>query len=609
MSVICLQVGQCGNQLGQQLLNTLLQEASSGSTSTQRAVAETFFREPRGPRRGGRGSSSSAAAAGGSGDASPGASLPQARAVLVDTEAKVVSKCLESARRTGRWAYDPGRTTTRQSGAANNWANGYMRQGPQLGSEVANAVRLEAEACDRLQGVLVLQSAGGGTGSGLGSFLTEELRDSASLGGAKSLVSNVVVCPFRTGEVTVQYYNSLLTLAHLAESSDAAFLFQNDHMARICSERLGAARVGLPQINAVLARHLASVLLPVAASSPSSSLSGGPQKQGRDAAVEEYGGGSDDDHATSRRREEEKEGKFRAGRRRGGAGGACGAGIAGGAGGGSDGGSGGRRWHCLRNPVEELSRPGLRFLDVKMTPHLKPEVRAFSQHTWPGLLKRLLEMQVAGSYVDEGFYAPRRHAAGGGVLGQSTAGPEDVTVDHEAAVVGNVVGRSARERAAAASSLPASAAPRPLRSAGNIVYLRGSDIPDHLKHGAGVVAFGGDGGRGNSREHVVAEFQDPRLRSTVAARSTLTAESAVAAFSPQAVLTSSDRFSSYTSTASLLANSQATVPVLERVVDRAADLLEARAYVHQYERLGVGRDHLEEALESARQVLTNYRGI
>eukprot|EP00947_MAST-08B_sp_MAST-8B-sp1_P001055 g1055.t1 len=465
-----------------------------------------------------------------------------------------------------------------------------MRQGPQLGSEVANAVRLEAEACDRLQGVLVLQSAGGGTGSGLGSFLTEELRDSASLGGAKSLVSNVVVCPFRTGEVTVQYYNSLLTLAHLAESSDAAFLFQNDHMARICSERLGAARVGLPQINAVLARHLASVLLPVAASSPSSSLSGGPQKQGRDAAVEEYGGGSDD---------EEKEGKFRAGRRRGGAGGA---------GGGSGGGSGGRRWHCLRNPVEELSRPGLRFLDVKMTPHLKPEVRAFSQHTWPGLLKRLLEMQVAGSYVDEGFYAPR-HAAGGGVLGQSAAGPEDVTVDHEAALGDNVVGRSARERAAAASSLPASAAPRPLRSAGNIVYLRGSDIPDNLKHGAGAAAFGGDGGRGNSREHVVTEFQDQRLRSTVAARSTLTAESAVAAFSPQAVLTSSDRFSSYTSTASLLANSQATVPVLERVVDRAADLLEARAYVHQYERLGVGRDHLEEALESARQVLTNYRGI
>ena len=142
MSVVTVQVGQCGNQLGHQLFSTILQEAQHGAEDTQEAIAETFFREPSGRGRG-RG-------------------LPVARAVLVDTEDKVVSQVLRSAENTGRWSYDAARCTSRQSGAANNWANGYMNQGPVVQDAVVDGLRREAEACDSMQ--VCCTGAGGGDG-------------------------------------------------------------------------------------------------------------------------------------------------------------------------------------------------------------------------------------------------------------------------------------------------------------------------------------------------------------------------------------------------------------------------------------------------------------
>lgn len=54
-------------------------------------------------------------------------------------------------------------------------------------------------------------SLAGGTGSGLGTYVTEMLRDLFP----KSFIVNEVVAPYQSGEVILQSYNSLLTLAHL----------------------------------------------------------------------------------------------------------------------------------------------------------------------------------------------------------------------------------------------------------------------------------------------------------------------------------------------------------------------------------------------------------
>ena len=66
------------------------------------------------------------------------------------------------------------------SGAGNNWAHGHHGYGPHYRQQLAGALRHAAEASDSLQGFLLLHSLGGGTGSGLGTYLLEMMQVSQS---------------------------------------------------------------------------------------------------------------------------------------------------------------------------------------------------------------------------------------------------------------------------------------------------------------------------------------------------------------------------------------------------------------------------------------------
>lgn len=71
--------------------------------------------------------------------------------------------------------FDARSLLTDVSGAGNNWAHGHHHYGPQYGDSIMDLFRMEAEQCDSLQGALLLHSLGGGTGSGLGSYLLGKL--------------------------------------------------------------------------------------------------------------------------------------------------------------------------------------------------------------------------------------------------------------------------------------------------------------------------------------------------------------------------------------------------------------------------------------------------
>jgi tubulin delta len=187
--IVTLQLGQCGNQLGHELFATLAREISTagvgagdlggsmagGAAAPAAAVDELlpqFFR---------RGTMSEGATAGGGGSTDDGAAAaPVARSVLVDMEPKVIWQVVEKAtasRGPGRWRYQPGGSYAQAGGAGNNWAYGFTVHGPAASETVLELVRKEAENCDRLGGLMLLQSLAGGTGSGVGTYLTEALRD------------------------------------------------------------------------------------------------------------------------------------------------------------------------------------------------------------------------------------------------------------------------------------------------------------------------------------------------------------------------------------------------------------------------------------------------
>ena len=64
---------------------------------------------------------------------------------------------------------------------------------------VMNMVRREVEKCDRFSGFLALLSLAGGTGSGVGTYITQCLRDEYP----DSFIVNQVIWPYNTGEVIV----------------------------------------------------------------------------------------------------------------------------------------------------------------------------------------------------------------------------------------------------------------------------------------------------------------------------------------------------------------------------------------------------------------------
>lgn len=65
-------------------------------------------------------------------------------------------------------------------GSGNNWAEGYFTHGNKYQDIIQETVRRSVEECDSLHGFLIMHSAGGGTGSGLGSYILENLEDEYS---------------------------------------------------------------------------------------------------------------------------------------------------------------------------------------------------------------------------------------------------------------------------------------------------------------------------------------------------------------------------------------------------------------------------------------------
>ena len=168
MSVLTIQLGQCGNQVGAQLFDSLYRDsllldsprASNSITSPSllsnaaEYALEPFFSMQEKDSR----------------------TELRPRAVLVDMEPKVVRRCLEGVPRSRShvpasvalassawpsWRYRPEQAYVHKCGSGNNWAYGYNVHAPRCWPHVAEIVRKQLELCDHFGGFLVLMSLAG----------------------------------------------------------------------------------------------------------------------------------------------------------------------------------------------------------------------------------------------------------------------------------------------------------------------------------------------------------------------------------------------------------------------------------------------------------------
>ncbi|XP_002164178.1 tubulin delta chain [Hydra vulgaris] len=241
MSVVTVQLGQCGNQIGANLFSYIHKDAcqqprftsnSKENTIYQQEAINTFFTPLKND-------------------------IFEAKAVLVDMESKVIQKTKNTVNNSGLWRYPSTSEYYQQQGSGNNWALGYHKNGQLACQSVIEICRQEVEKCDRFSGFLLLMSLAGGTGSGLGARISNTLKDEFP----ESTIVSHVVWPFPSGEVVLQNYNAVLTLSHLQQSSDIIIGQQNKLLQQTCTA-LGIKNVSMDAINSVASHNLASIFQP-----------------------------------------------------------------------------------------------------------------------------------------------------------------------------------------------------------------------------------------------------------------------------------------------------------------------------------------------------------
>ncbi|XP_017514269.2 tubulin epsilon chain isoform X3 [Manis javanica] len=217
--VSLIAVGQCGNQIGRCFWDRALREhAAVNQKGIYDEAISSFFRNV------------DTRVVGDGGSICKGriCSL-KARAVLIDMEEGVVNEILQGPLRD---IFDSRQLITDISGSGNNWAVGHKIFGSLYQEQILEKLRKSAEQCDCLQCFFIIHSMGGGTGSGLGTFLLKVLEDEFPE------VYRFVTSVYPSGEddVITSPYNSILAMKELSEHAHCVLPIDNQSLFDIISK-------------------------------------------------------------------------------------------------------------------------------------------------------------------------------------------------------------------------------------------------------------------------------------------------------------------------------------------------------------------------------------
>lgn len=217
--IITFQIGQCGNQIGSSFWKKLSNLHPKSPPNQFFYISDT--------------------------------NIPIPRAILLDLEPRVIQTISQD----NSIFYNTENifVSNEGGGAGNNWANGYLFAQNNK-NQIFEMVQREAENSDFLEAFQILHSIGGGTGSGMGSSIIENLKDDFP----KKIISSVAVFPNNEeiSEVVVQPYNSILTLKRLSNFCDSIFVMDNNALGRISSENLRIKHPSYETINSLISTVL-----------------------------------------------------------------------------------------------------------------------------------------------------------------------------------------------------------------------------------------------------------------------------------------------------------------------------------------------------------------
>jgi tubulin alpha len=173
------------------------------------------------------------------------------RCVFLDLEPTVVDEI-----RTGKKLFQPEQLISGKEDAANNYARGYYTLGKNIIDIALDKIRKLADDCTDLQGFLVYNAVGGGTGSGLGSLLLERL--SADYG-KKCKLGFTIYPSSQISNAFVEPYNSIFSTHSLLEHTDVAVTLDNEAIYDICTRQLDIEKPTYTNLNRLVSQVISSL--------------------------------------------------------------------------------------------------------------------------------------------------------------------------------------------------------------------------------------------------------------------------------------------------------------------------------------------------------------
>ena len=128
--------------------------------------------------------------------------------------------------------------------------NAHYCIGKEIVDDLLDGLRRSMEEADSIDGLVILSSLNGGTGSGF----TNLLLGTPDILGIRSLMYMLVL---PTSDSVVEPYNFVLTAANLAEKADIIVCYDNKDTGKV-AERMGM-HTGLPGVNSVIAQTVSHI--------------------------------------------------------------------------------------------------------------------------------------------------------------------------------------------------------------------------------------------------------------------------------------------------------------------------------------------------------------
>lgn len=175
------------------------------------------------------------------------------RAVLIDLEPAVINDLAEKKQSE---FYNPQNLVHGADGAGNNFAVGHNAMGGQYIENALEKIKAEVERTDTLGGFIATHSVGGGTGSGFGTLIMQNIKEQYP---QVPLLSFSIYPSPRISDVLTEPYNAIFSTYRLVRDTNATIVLDNDGIYKIAQEQLGIANPTYSDLNKLISQSMVNL--------------------------------------------------------------------------------------------------------------------------------------------------------------------------------------------------------------------------------------------------------------------------------------------------------------------------------------------------------------